>query len=119
MGEHRVGEAGKIDVVAEQDFGWNRFSDLNERAIGAEDELERETRFFLGELLFLEEAVGERGGAEVEDGLKLAGATRATRVLPHLKHQAGIMNRRERSSKEQKETKETKGPKGVNRRKQR
>ena len=46
MPEHRVGEGREVDVVAKEFFRRDGFGDLDERALRAEREVEREMSVF-------------------------------------------------------------------------
>ena len=82
--QHRVGERGEVDVVAEELLGRHRLGDLHQRAVRAEDQIERVGRLGLGELLGGEQRVGQRRVAQRQDGLQ-------ARLAPQERHRSQSM----------------------------
>ena len=66
--DHRVRKRREVWIVAEQALGRHRLRDLDQRARGAEHEVQRVGRLRLGELLRGEQRVGQRRAAERENG---------------------------------------------------
>ena len=63
----RRGVAGHVDVVAEDLLGRHRVRELHQRAVLAEADLQREPRLRARQVPLAQEAVRERGRAEVEE----------------------------------------------------
>ena len=78
MLEHRVGKRREVEILAEQLLSGDRRRDLEERAFGAQHEIERKLRLGLAELRLRQEGVCERRVAKREDWKKIASTAGAT-----------------------------------------
>ncbi len=75
--EHRIGERREVEVIAEEYLRRHRLGDLHERAIGAEDEVQRVQRLRFVKFRLRQQRIGERRPAERENRLEVAAAAGA------------------------------------------